>query len=72
MSLRVPISPRLTLGQRHCKLFNELDLSGLDSWAPKLVDAAHWLRAKYHDVFSLNPGRVGLYPFHGKHDKSNR
>ena len=32
--------PRLTVRQRHGKLFNELDLSGLDSWAPKLADAA--------------------------------
>ena len=31
--------------QRHGKLFNELGLSGLDSWAPELVDAAtgSWL-----------------------------
>ena len=41
--------------QRHGKLFKELDLSGLDSWDPELVDAACWLLAKYHDVFSLDP-----------------
>ena len=28
---------RLTVRQRHGKLFDELDLSGLDSWAPELV-----------------------------------
>ena len=27
--------PRLTIRQRRGKLFDELDLSGLDSWAPK-------------------------------------
>ena len=40
--------------QRHGKLFDELDLSGLNSWAPKLADAAHQLFAEYHDVFSLD------------------
>ena len=39
--------PKLTVRQRHGKLFNELDLSGLDSWAPELVDAVCWLLAKY-------------------------
>ena len=48
-------TPKLTVRQRHGKLFDELDLSGLDSWAPELADAAHWLLAKYHDVFSLDP-----------------
>ena len=50
-----PHTPRLTVRQRHDKLFNELDLSGLDSWAPELVDAACQLLAEYHDVFSLDP-----------------
>ena len=45
--------------QRHGKLFDELDLSGLDSWAPELADAAHWLLAKYHNVFSLDPAELG-------------
>ena len=48
-------TPRLTVRQRHCKLFDELDLSGLDSWAPELADTAHWPLVKYHDVLSLNP-----------------
>ena len=52
-------SLRLTIRQRHGKLFDELDLSGLDSWAPKLADAACWLLAKYHDVFSLDPAELG-------------
>ena len=54
-----PHTPRLTVRQRHGKLFNELDLSGLDSWAPELADAAHWLLAKYHDMFSLDPAELG-------------
>ena len=50
---------RLTIRQRHGKLFNELDLSGLDSWAPELADAACQLLAKNHDVFSLDPVELG-------------
>ena len=45
--------------KRHGKLFDKLDLSGLDSWAPELVDKAHWLLAEYHDVFSLDPAELG-------------
>ena len=51
--------PKLTARQRHGKLFDELDLSGLDSRAPELADAAHWLLTKYHDVFSLDPAELG-------------
>ena len=54
-----PQTPKLTIRQRCGKLFDELDLSGLDSWAPKLADKAHWLLAKYHDVFSLEPMELG-------------
>ena len=52
-------TPKLTVSQRHGKLFNELDLSSLDSWALELADAAHWFLAKYHDVFSLDPAELG-------------
>ena len=45
--------------QRHGRLFDELDLSGLDLWAPELADKAHWLLAKYHDIFSLDPVELG-------------
>ena len=51
--------PKLTVRQRHGKLLDELDLSGLDSWAPELADVAHWLLAEYHDVFSLDPAELG-------------
>ena len=50
---------KLMVRQRHGKLFNELDLSGLNSWAPELADVAHWLLAEYHDVFSLDPAELG-------------
>ena len=53
-----PHTPRLTVRQRHGKLFDELDLSSLDSWAPELVDAACQLLAKYHEVFSLDPAEL--------------
>ena len=49
----------LTVRQRHGKLFEELDLSGLESWTPELADAAHQLLAKYCDVFSLDPAELG-------------
>ena len=52
-------TPRLTVRQRHGKLFDELDLSGLDSWTPELVDSAPQLLAKYHDMFSLDPMELG-------------
>ena len=51
--------PKLMVRQRHGKLFNELDLSGLDSWAPELADAACWLLAEYHDIFSLDLAELG-------------
>ena len=54
-----PQTPKLTIRQRHGKLFDELDLSGLDSWAPKLADKACRLLAKYHDIFSLDPAELG-------------
>ena len=50
---------KLMVRQTHGKLFNELDLSGLDSWTPELADMAHWLLAEYHDMFSLDPAELG-------------
>ena len=52
-------TPRLTVRQRHSKLFDELDLSSLGSWTPKLADAAHWLLDEYHDMFSIDPMGLG-------------
>ena len=50
---------KLMIRQRHGKLFDELDLSGLDSWAPELADEACQLLAEYHDIFSLEPAELG-------------
>ena len=52
-------TPKLTVRQRHGKLFDELDLSELDSWPPELADAACQLLAKYHNVCSLDPAELG-------------
>ena len=52
-------TPKLMIRQRHGKLFDELDLSGLDSWAPELAEEAHQLLAEYHNVFSLDPAELG-------------
>ena len=49
----------MTVRQRHGKLFDKLDLSGLDSWPPELVDAANHLLAEYQDVFSLDFVELG-------------
>ena len=54
-----PQSPRLTVRQRQGKLLEELDLSGLASWPPELADSAWLLLVEYHDVFSLEPGKLG-------------
>ena len=51
-------TPRLTVRQRHGKLFDELDLSCLDSWTSDLADAVCWLLAEYHDVFLLDPAEL--------------
>ena len=45
--------------QRHGRLSDELDLSGLDSWTPELADKACWLLAKYHDIFLLDLAELG-------------
>ena len=51
--------PKLTMKQRQEKLFVELDLSRLESWPPELVASTQSLLAKYHDVFSLEPSKLG-------------
>ena len=53
-----PHAPKLTMHQRQKKLFQVLDLSGLESRPPKLVDSAWSLLAEYHDVFSLEPSEL--------------
>ena len=51
-------TPKLMIRQRCGKLFDELDLSGLNMWAPELADEAHWLLHEYHDVFLLDPAEL--------------
>ena len=51
--------PKLNVKQRQEKLFEELDLSGLKSWPPELVASTQSLLAEYHDVFSLEPNKLG-------------
>ena len=50
---------KLMIRQRHGKLFDELDLSGLDLWTPELADEACQLLAEYHNVFSSDPAELG-------------
>ena len=54
-----PQTLKLMIRQRHGRLFNELDLSGLDSWAPELADKACQLLAEYHNIFSLDLTELG-------------
>ena len=49
---------KLTTEQRQERLLNKLDLSGLGSWPPELVDSAQSLLAEYHDIFSLEPCKL--------------
>ena len=51
--------PKLTVKQRQEKLFEELDLSGLESWPSHLAASTWSLLAKYHNVFSLEPSELG-------------
>ena len=49
----------MTVRQRPRMLFEELDLSGLESWPLELAESAHQLLAEYHNVFSLEPAELG-------------
>ena len=51
--------PKLTMKERQENLFEELDLSRLESWSPELVASAQSLLAKYYDVFSLESSALG-------------
>ena len=58
-SVSRPSNSKVKIRQRHGKLFDELDLSSLESWAPELADKACQLLAEYHDVFSLDLAELG-------------
>ena len=49
---------KLTMKHRQKKLFEELDLSRLESWPLKLEDSIQSLLAEYHDIFSLEPSKL--------------
>ena len=51
--------PKLTVKKRQEKLFEELDLSRLESWPPELVASAQSLLVKYYNIFSLEPSELG-------------
>ena len=50
---------KMTVEQRRVALFEQLDLSSLDSWMAKSRVAAHSLLAEYHDIFSLDSCELG-------------
>ena len=50
---------KLSVKHRQEKLFEELGLSGWESWPPELADSAWSLLAEYHDVFTLEPSKLG-------------
>ena len=52
-------APELRVRQRHGKLLDKLDLSSLESWTPELADVVHQLLVEYHDMFSLDPAKLG-------------
>ena len=56
-----PHPPSLTTRQRQGKLFEELDLSGLNSWPLELAEATHQLLAEYYEVFFAGTHGVGLH-----------
>ena len=55
--------PKLTVKQRQEKFFEELDLSGLESWPPKLVASIWSLLDEYHNVLLIGAQWTWLYLF---------
>ena len=51
---------RMSVEQRKELLFQQLDLYGLKGWSGKDQVATHALLTEYHDIFSLEPGELGL------------
>ncbi|MCG8621789.1 MAG: DDE-type integrase/transposase/recombinase [Proteobacteria bacterium] len=49
----------LTLEERRTKLFEKLDLSGLETWSEEEAAQARSLLAEYHDLFSLEKHEIG-------------
>ena len=49
----------MTAEQRKKLLFQQQDLSCPDMWSDRNQVAAQALLAEYHDIFSLEPGKLG-------------
>ena len=49
----------ITVGQWWEKLFEKLELSKLESWSLELTESACLLLVEYHDIFSLEPCKLG-------------
>ena len=49
----------LHIEERRRKLFERLDLSGLESWMPENKERALDLLLEFHDVFVLEEGEMG-------------
>ena len=55
--------PNWLLGKRHGKLFDELDLSGLDSWPPELAEGHLPFIGRAPQCVFVRSNRVRLYSF---------
>ena len=55
----IPEKGHMTEAERQEKLFEKLDLSGLESWESKVAEQAHSLLAEYHDLFLLEKSETG-------------
>ena len=49
----------LTIKERRKVLFDKLKLSGLEFWMEENKDKAMKLLAEYHDIFTLEDGKIG-------------
>ena len=49
----------LSIEERRRKLFEKLDLSGLESWMPENKERALDLLSEFHDIFALKEGEMG-------------
>ena len=50
---------QLSIKEQREKLFEKLDLLGLESWMPENKEKALDLVAKFHNVFALEHGGMG-------------
>ena len=50
---------QLSIEEQREKLFEKLDLLGLESWTPENKEKALDLLTEFHDVFALEDGEMG-------------